>query len=179
MDAGASEFYQPAFDKYSVKLESKDYTADELAIVYKTWLAKYPFLAIEDPFDQDDWGAWKKFTSEVKNLNPDLLIIGDDLFTTNVGRLQKGIDEEVANAILIKLNQIGTLTETVNCVKLAWQNNYKIAVSHRSGETEDDFIADLAVAVNSDYIKTGAPSRSERVIKYNRLMEIEDEISRL
>ncbi|HLD27339.1 MAG TPA: phosphopyruvate hydratase [Patescibacteria group bacterium] len=175
MDAGASEFFKDG--KYQIKLAGHDFTAGELSELYQKWLAKYPFLAFEDPFDQEDWPAWKNFKSQLASLNPDILIIGDDLFTTNVKRLQKGIDADAANAVLIKPNQIGTLTETINCVKLAQSHNYKIAVSHRSGETSDDFIADLAVAVNSDYIKTGAPSRSERVVKYNRLMEIEEELS--
>jgi enolase len=174
-DAGASEFFKDG--KYQIKLAGKDFTAGELSELYQKWMAKYPFLAFEDPFDQEDWPAWKNFKAQLSKLNSDILIIGDDLFTTNVRRLQRGIDEDVANAVLIKPNQIGTLTETINCVKLAQSHNYKIAVSHRSGETADDFIADLAVAINSDYIKTGAPSRSERVVKYNRLMEIEEEIS--
>ena len=174
MDAGASEFFKDG--KYQIKMEGKEYTAGELSGLYQSWIAKYPFLALEDPFDQEDWPAWKEFKTQISKINQDILIIGDDLFTTNVKRLQKGIDENVANAILIKPNQIGTLTETINCIKLAQENNLKIAVSHRSGETEDDFIADLAVAVNAEYIKTGAPSRSERLAKYNRLMEIEEEL---
>ena len=174
MDAGASEFYKNG--KYKIKLEDKDYSAEELSQLYQSWMAKYPFLAFEDPFDQDDWEAWTKFKKQLSKVNSEILIVGDDLFTTNVSRLQKGIEKDAANAILIKLNQIGTLTETINCINLARKNNYKIAVSHRSGETTDDFIADLAVAVNSEYIKTGAPSRSERVAKYNRLMEIEEEL---
>ncbi len=176
MDAGSSEFYDADKKIYSLKKENKEYSSRELSLVYQKWLAQYPFLALEDPFGEDDWLAWKNFKLQVSSINKNILLIGDDLFTTNVALLKKGIDQDLANAILIKPNQIGTLSETIACVKLAQQHHFKIAVSHRSGETEDDFIADLAVAVNSDFIKAGAPSRSERVVKYNRLMEIEEEI---
>ncbi|MDP2586726.1 MAG: phosphopyruvate hydratase [Candidatus Komeilibacteria bacterium] len=176
MDAGASEFYNAGNQKYELKMENKNLSSDELSLIYQQWFAKYPFLALEDPFAEEDWSAWKNFKSHLSGLNNKILLIGDDLFTTNVNLLKKGIAEDAANAVLIKPNQIGTLSETISCVKLAQQHNFKVAVSHRSGETEDDFIADLAVAVNSDFIKTGAPSRSERVVKYNRLMEIEAEI---
>jgi len=174
VDAGASTFYQDA--KYKLNLENQIFSTDELSHYYQKWLAKFPFLALEDPFAEDDWAGWVNFKSQITNPNNQLLVIGDDLFTTNVKRLEQGIAKDAANAILIKPNQIGTLSETINCVKLAQEHQYKIAVSHRSGETSDTFIADLAVAVNSDYIKTGAPSRSERVAKYNRLMEIEEEL---
>ena len=176
MDVGASEFYED--ERYNLTLENQKYNSDELSEVYQKWLAGYPILAFEDPFSEDDWTAWQKFTKQIGSINKETVIIGDDLFTTSPDRLQKGIDEKSANAILIKLNQIGTLTETINCIKLAQSNNFKIAVSHRSGETSDHFIADLAVAVNSEYIKTGAPSRSERVVKYNRLMEIEEDLEK-
>ncbi|MFA6304978.1 MAG: phosphopyruvate hydratase, partial [Patescibacteria group bacterium] len=176
MDAGSSEFYDEQEKKYILKLENKNFSAAELSLVYQQWMSAYPFLALEDPFAQDDWDGWQKFQAQLLGINKNLLLIGDDLFTTNVARLRLGIEKKAANAILIKPNQIGTLTETMACIKLAQKHNFKIAVSHRSGETEDDFIADLAVAVNSDYIKTGAPSRSERVAKYNRLMEIESEL---
>ena len=174
LDAGASEFFNQG--RYEVKMENKAYSATELSELYQSWFARYPFLAIEDPFDQEDWGAWKEFKSQVGRTNPAISIIGDDLFTTNTARLERGIEEDSANAILIKPNQIGTLTETIAAIKLARNSNFKIAVSHRSGETDDDFIADLAVAANSEFIKTGAPSRSERVAKYNRLMAIEAEL---
>ena len=176
LDAGASEFYENG--KYKIKLENKNYAAEELSQLYQKWISQYPLLALEDPFSEDDWEAWKNFKSQISNLNKDILIIGDDLFATNISRLERGIEENAANAILIKPNQIGTLTETVNCVKLAKEHHFKIAVSHRSGETEDDFISDLAVAVGAEYVKIGAPSRSERVAKYNRLMEIEEQLIR-
>ncbi|HEX9664368.1 MAG TPA: phosphopyruvate hydratase, partial [Patescibacteria group bacterium] len=133
----------------------------------------YPFLLIEDPLDQDDWDNWQVCT---KKLGKKILIIGDDLFVTNVERLKQGIKLGVANSILIKPNQIGSLTETIETIKLAQKNKYKVIISHRSGETCDDTIADLAVAVNADYAKIGSLSRSERVCKYNRLMEIERDI---
>ena len=142
--------------------------------IYETWLEKYPILSIEDGLAEDDWENWQILT---KKFGKKITLVGDDLFVTNVKRLQRGIAEKVANAILIKFNQIGTLTETIRAIELARQNNYKIAVSHRSGETADTFIADLAVAVNAEFIKCGSLSRSERVEKYNRLMAIESEVS--
>ncbi|MCX6785722.1 MAG: phosphopyruvate hydratase [Candidatus Komeilibacteria bacterium] len=177
LDAGSSEFFNVKKQTYAIKLAGQELTTEELSVLYQKWLAKYPILAFEDPFAEDEWPAWKNFTEQILKINKDIIIIGDDLFTTNVALLRRGISEKSANAVLIKPNQIGTLTETVNCIRLAQEHKFKIAVSHRSGETEDDFIADLAVATNADYIKAGAPSRSERVVKYNRLMEIEDEIN--
>ena len=138
---------------------------------YSELIRKYPIKSIEDPFAEDDWKSWKKLT---KNTN--IQIVGDDLFATNVKRLKKGIDEKSANAILVKLNQIGTVTETLEAINLAQINNFKTIISHRSGDTEDTFIADLAVATNSSQIKTGSLARSERVAKYNRLLRIEDEL---
>ena len=138
---------------------------------YSELIRKYPIKSIEDPFGEDDWKSWKKLT---KNTN--IQIVGDDLFATNVKRLKKGIDEKSANAILVKLNQIGTVTETLEAINLAQINNFKTIISHRSGDTEDTFIADLAVATNSSQIKTGSLARSERVAKYNRLLRIEDEL---
>ena len=134
---------------------------------------KYPIMSIEDGLAEEDWKAWKELTKKIGNK---IQLVGDDLFVTNIERLKKGIDEEVANAILIKPNQIGTLTETLDTIKLAKKNGYKTVISHRSGETEDTFIADLAVGVNSGQIKTGAPARTDRVCKYNRLLNIESEI---
>jgi enolase len=141
--------------------------------MWEKWLKKYPIISLEDGLAEDDWEAWEKLT---KKYGKKITIVGDDLFVTNVERVQEGISRGVANAVLIKLNQIGTLSETIETIKLAKRNQYKISVSHRSGETADTFIADLAVAVNAEFIKTGSLSRSERVEKYNRLMEIEQEV---
>lgn len=177
LDVAASEFYTKGkgYDfNFKQKNKGKKYKKyDEVLAMYESWIKKYPIISIEDPFDEDAWGEWADFT---KKLKKKISIVGDDLFVTNKNRLQKGIDEKVSNAILIKLNQIGTLSETIETIYLAKKNKYKISVSHRSGETADTFIADLAVAVNSDFIKTGSLSRSERVEKYNRLMEIELEL---
>jgi len=138
---------------------------------YSDLIKKYPIKSIEDPFSEDDWKSWKQLTETTK-----IQIVGDDLFATNVKRLKKGIAEKSANAILVKLNQIGTVSETLNAIKLAQSNNFKTIISHRSGDTEDTFIADLAVATNSSQIKTGSLARSERVAKYNRLLRIEEEL---
>ncbi|PLX27298.1 phosphopyruvate hydratase [Candidatus Parcubacteria bacterium] len=170
-DIAASEFYRKG--KYYFASPSQSATADKMIRVLQSWVKRYPIISIEDPLAEDDWENWKIFT---KKLGKRVTIVGDDLFVTNSERIQKGIDEKVGNAVLIKLNQIGSLSETVDAIYLAKKNKYKISVSHRSGETADTFIADLAVAVNSDFIKTGSMSRSERVEKYNRLMEIEQEI---
>ena len=166
LDAAASEFYKDG--KYV--LEGKPRTADELAGVYAGWAAKYGFASLEDPLAEDDWSGWKAITAK---LGDRLRIIGDDLLVTNPVRLARGIQEKSANAILIKLNQIGTLTETVTAVRDAQKAGFSAVISHRSGETEDAFIADLAVALNAGAIKTGAPCRSERLAKYNRLLQIE------
>lgn len=176
LDVAASVFYDVKTKKYS--FEGKKRTGEKMKEIYWQWFKKWPLMSIEDPFDEDDWESWPEFTSQVDSLGSKL-VIGDDLFTTNVERLKKGFEKKAANAILIKLNQIGTLTETIKCVNLAREKNYKIVISHRSGETNDDFIADLAVAVHADFIKTGAPNRGERVAKYNRLMEIEKELTGL
>jgi len=138
---------------------------------YSELIRKYPIKSIEDPFSEDDWESWKKLTSSTK-----IQIVGDDLFATNVKRLKKGIEEKSANAILVKLNQIGTVSETLDAIDLAQKNDFETIISHRSGDTEDTFIADLAVATNSSQIKTGSLARSERVAKYNRLLRIEDEL---
>ena len=138
---------------------------------YSELIEKYPIRSIEDPFAEDDWESWKKLTN-VANIQ----IVGDDLFATNIKRLKKGIEEKSANAILVKLNQIGTVTETLGAINLAQKNNFETIISHRSGDTEDTFIADLAVATNSSQIKTGSLARSERVAKYNRLLRIEEEL---
>ncbi|MEA3272814.1 MAG: phosphopyruvate hydratase [Patescibacteria group bacterium] len=169
IDAAASEFYK----KHIYKIDKKKLSAEKLINLYKLWLKKYPIILIEDGLAEDDWKNWVKLT---KSLNKKVLLVGDDLFTTSVARLEKGVLIGVANTILIKLNQIGTLTETIDCINFARKNKYKVIISHRSGETCDTTIADLAVAVNADYIKTGSLSRSERVSKYNRLLEIEEEL---
>ena len=148
-------------------------TSTELIADWKRLADKYPIVSIEDPLDEDDWQGWKQLTEE---LGSKIQLVGDDLFVTNPKRLQRGIDEKCGNAILIKLNQIGTLTETLSAIRNAQQSGFKTIISHRSGETEDTFIADLAVAINAGQIKTGAPCRSERTAKYNRLLRIEDEL---
>ena len=149
------------------------FTTDELIEYWQNLVEKYPIASIEDPLDEEDWDGWKKITSQLESK---IQLVGDDLFVTNTNRLQKGIEEKAANAILIKLNQIGTLSETINAIKLAQKNGYKAIISHRSGETEDTTIADLAVALNAGQIKTGAPARSERVAKYNQLLRIQEEL---
>ncbi|HUT21945.1 MAG TPA: phosphopyruvate hydratase [Candidatus Bipolaricaulota bacterium] len=169
MDLAASEFY--ANKKYL--LEGKPISAEAMMNVLERWLAKYPFELIEDPLAEDDWENWTEIT---RRLGKKASLVGDDFFVTNIKRLKKGMENSAANAILIKLNQIGSLSETMETIKLAQKSDYKVIVSHRSGETTDDFIADLSVAVGSDYIKTGSLSRGERVCKYNRLMEIETEL---
>ena len=157
-------------------LNSADFiSVDESITYYKNLVSKYPIKSIEDPFAEDDWNAWSSLTKEIgKNVQ----IVGDDLFATNVKRLKKGIKEKSANSILIKVNQIGTLTETLNVIKLAKKNNFSTIISHRSGDTEDTFIADLAVATQSTQIKTGSLARSERVAKYNRLLRIEEQLGK-
>ena len=147
-------------------------TADELIVYYEALCEKYPIISIEDGVAEEDWEAWKILTAK---LGKSLQLVGDDLFVTNTSRLRTGIERKCGNAILIKPNQIGTLTETLDVINLAHKNGYKTIISHRSGETEDTTIADIAVAVNSGQIKTGAPCRSDRVAKYNRLLIIEKE----
>ncbi|OGH94344.1 MAG: phosphopyruvate hydratase [Candidatus Magasanikbacteria bacterium RIFOXYD2_FULL_41_14] len=173
VDVASSEFYHK--DSYYFVSKKQGWRADKMITTYATWLKKYPLILIEDGLAEDDWANWQIMTKE---LGKKSLLIGDDLFTTNVNRLERGVKEKVANAILIKPNQIGTLTETMQTINLAKKSGYQVVISHRSGETADTFIADLAVAVNADFIKTGSLSRSERVEKYNRLMEIELELGR-
>ena len=170
IDVGSSGLYNNETGKYVFKLDQASFTSKTLVGLYYEWFRKYPIVSIEDGLGEDDWEGWKGLTKE---LGKEMMLIGDDLFATNIERLRRGLKERAANAILIKPNQVGTLTETMDCVKLARKHNYKVMVSHRSGETGDDFIADLAVAVGADYIKAGSLSRGERVAKYNRLMEIE------
>ncbi|MFC1787647.1 phosphopyruvate hydratase [Patescibacteria group bacterium] len=173
MDPAASEFYNERSKTYQLKRDKKSLNSEQMNKLFARWLKKYPILSIEDGLAQDDWPGWEEQT---KLLGKKTTLVGDDLFVTNVERLQQGIDQKVANAILIKVNQIGTLSESIAAINLAQQNNYKVSVSHRSGETADSFIADLAVAVNADFAKMGSLSRSERLAKYNRLIEIEEEV---
>lgn len=168
LDVASSEFYKDGH----YHMQGKDYTSQELITYYQNLCQHYPIISIEDGLDQDDTEGWKNLTKELSSI----MLVGDDLFVTNKERLQMGIDAQIANAILIKVNQIGTLTETLDAIELAKRNQYKIIVSHRSGETEDTFIADLAVATNAGFIKTGSLSRSERIAKYNQLIRIEEDI---
>jgi enolase len=170
MDVAATEFFTEG--KY--EFEGKSLTSDQMITYYSDLVSNYPLISIEDPLDEDDWNGWAKLTAE---LGEKIQIVGDDLFVTNPERLAKGIKSKTANALLVKVNQIGTLTETIDAVNMAHENNYKSMMSHRSGETEDTTIADLAVALNCGQIKTGAPARSERVAKYNQLLRIEEELA--
>lgn len=170
IDVAASEIYED--EKYYFKGEDRKLSSIEVIDFYEEMISKYPIVSIEDGLSEDDWEGWKLMTAR---LGKKIQIVGDDLFVTNVKRLKKGIEEHAANSILIKLNQIGTITETLSAIELAKINGYKVVISHRSGETEDSTIADLAVAVNSRQIKTGAPARTDRVAKYNQLLRIEDE----
>ena len=170
MDVAATEFFENG--KY--KFEGKELTTEQMITYYRDLVAAYPLLSIEDPLDEDDWDGWTNLTAQ---LGDKIQIVGDDLFVTNPERLQRGIENKSANALLVKVNQIGTLSETIAAVTLAHNNNFKSMMSHRSGETEDTTIADLAVALNCGQIKTGAPARSERVAKYNQLLRIEEELA--
>ena len=170
LDCAASELFSE--DSYKLTGENKKFSSDEMVFYMQALVDKYEIKSVEDPFDEKDWDAWKTFT---KN-NNDLQIVGDDIFVTQEKILRKGIDSKVANSILVKLNQVGTLSETMQAISLAKNSGYKTIISHRSGETEDSFIADLAVAVDAGQIKTGAPARSDRTAKYNRLLLIEDEL---
>ncbi len=171
LDPAASEFYEDG--KYKLTRECKTLTSAEMVDFYADWVNKYPILSIEDGMAEDDWEGWQMLTEK---LGDRVQLVGDDLYVTNVNRLAKGIKLKSSNSILIKLNQIGTLTETISAVKMAQQANWTAVVSHRSGETEDTSIADLAVGLNTGQIKTGAPCRSERTAKYNRLLKIEQEL---
>jgi len=173
IDSAASEFYKDG--AYDMRADKRKRTAKQLVEMYARWVEKYPIESLEDGLAEDDWQGWQLLT---KTLGKKISLVGDDLYVTDVKRLKQGIEQRAGNAILIKLNQIGSVTETVACIKLAQRNKFKIAVSHRSGETVDDFIADLAVAASAEYIKTGSLCRGERVAKYNRLMEIWDEVKK-
>ncbi|MEP7321031.1 MAG: phosphopyruvate hydratase [Saprospiraceae bacterium] len=174
MDAATSELWDEAKQLYVFKKSDKrEFDSNGMIAFWKDWCNKYPILSIEDGLHEDDWSGWSNMTKE---LGSKVQIVGDDLFVTNTDRLQKGIDTDAANSILIKVNQIGTLSETIDAVQLANRNAYTSIISHRSGETEDTFIADLAVALNTGQIKTGSGSRSDRVAKYNQLLRIEEEL---
>ena len=169
LDVAASEFFEDG----SYTFEGAKKTSEEMIAYYADLVASYPIVSIEDPLDEDDWDGWKAITDA---LGTKTQLVGDDLFVTNVERLQRGISGGQANSLLVKVNQIGSLTETLDSVELAHRSGYRCMMSHRSGETEDTTIADLAVATNCGQIKTGAPARSERVAKYNQLLRIEDEL---
>ena len=174
MDAAASEFYNAEEKVYHFHQSTGDkLTSSEMVSYWKDWVNKYPIFSIEDGLDEDDWSGWKNLTAAIGDRAQ---LVGDDLFVTNVERLQRGIDDESANSILIKVNQIGSLTETVEAVNLATRHSFTSVMSHRSGETEDTTIADLAVALNTGQIKTGSASRSDRIAKYNQLLRIEEEL---
>ena len=171
LDPASSEFYEDG--KYVLEHEGRTLTPEEMALFYEDWVNKYPIISIEDGMAEEDWEGWKIITEK---LGHRIQLVGDDLFVTNTERLKTGIEKGVANSILIKLNQIGTLTETLNAIEMANRAGYTAVISHRSGETEDTTIADLVVAMNAGQIKTGAPARSERVAKYNQLIRIEEEL---
>ena len=174
MDAAASEFYNNDEKVYHFHQSTGEkLSSSEMVDFWKDWVNKYPIISIEDGLDEDDWDAWKLLTDKI---GKDVQLVGDDLFVTNVKKLSKGINESIANSILIKVNQIGTLTETIDAVKLAQDNSYTSIMSHRSGETEDTTIADLSVALQTGQIKTGSASRSDRVAKYNQLIRIEEKL---
>ena len=174
MDAASSEFYDAKTKTYTFKKsDGKKLKSDEMVEYWAKWAKKYPIISIEDGMGEEDWDGWKKLTDKIGDK---VQLVGDDLFVTNVQFLQKGIELGVANSILVKVNQIGSLTETINAVNLAKRNSYKSIMSHRSGETEDSTIADLAVALNTGQIKTGSASRSDRMAKYNQLIRIEEEL---
>lgn len=176
LDPASSEFYDEKTGKYVLEHEGKTLSAEEMVAFYEDWVNKYPIISIEDGMAEEDWEGWKIITERLGNK---IQLVGDDLFVTNTERLERGINKGVANSILIKLNQIGTLTETLNAIEMANRAGYTAVISHRSGETEDTTIADLVVAVNAGQIKTGAPARSERVAKYNQLIRINEELGEI
>ena len=171
LDVAATEMYNKETKKYVLAGEGKELTAEQMVELYEDWAANFPIITIEDGLDEEDWDGWKVLTERLGNK---IQLVGDDLFVTNTERLERGIEAGVANSILIKVNQIGTITETLDAIEMAKRAGYTAVISHRSGETEDTTIADLAVAVNAGQIKTGAPSRTDRVAKYNQLLRIEE-----
>ena len=174
LDVAASEFFNKETGEYELTGEGRKLDADQMIEFYTNLVDNYPIFSIEDPLDENDWEGWQKMTAA---LGERVSLVGDDLFVTNIKRLQRGIEEKSANAILIKLNQIGSVSETLDAIELARENGFKNLISHRSGETEDSFIADLAVATEAGLIKTGAPCRSDRVAKYNQLLRIEEKLA--
>ena len=176
LDVASSEFYDKEKSIYHLGSTNEDLSSSDMVKMLKEWTNKYPIVSIEDGLDEDDWSGWHELTQE---LGEKVQLVGDDLFVTNTVRLQKGIDQGVANSILIKVNQIGSLTETIEAVSMANRNKYTSVMSHRSGETEDTTIADLAVALNTGQIKTGSASRSDRIAKYNQLLRIEEQLGKL
>jgi len=174
LDVAASEFFNKETGEYELTGEGQKLDADQMIEFYTNLVDNYPVFSIEDPLDENDWEGWQKMTAA---LGERVRLVGDDLFVTNIKRLQRGIEEKSANAILIKLNQIGSVSETLDAIELARENGFKNLISHRSGETEDSFIADLAVATEAGLIKTGAPCRSDRVAKYNQLLRIEEKLA--
>jgi enolase len=179
LDPAASEFYDKASGNYIFKKSDKSaYASFQMAAYWTNWAEKYPIISIEDGMAEDDWAGWKSLTQSIgsKSSKKKIQLVGDDLFVTNTERLSRGINEGIANAILIKLNQIGTVTETIDAIELARKAGYNSIISHRSGETEDTFIADLAVATAAGQIKTGSASRTDRIAKYNQLLRIEEEL---
>ena len=176
LDVAATELYDANTKTYKLKGENRELTGEEMISYYEELCEKYPLITIEDGLAEDDWDNWKKMT---KKLSKKIQLVGDDLFVTNTKRLEDGIKKGVANSILVKLNQIGTVTETIDAVEMAKQAGYTAVISHRSGESEDNFIADLAVALNAGQIKTGAPARSDRVSKYNQLLRLEEELGKI
>jgi enolase len=173
LDAAASEFYNAEKQQYIFESTGEARSSEEMVAFWADWCERYPIISIEDGLAEDDWAGWKLATEK---LGHKIQLVGDDLFVTNTKRLQQGIEQGVANSILVKVNQIGTLTETIEAVNLATRNGYSSVMSHRSGETEDNTIADLAVALNCGQIKTGSASRSDRMAKYNQLLRIEEEL---
>ena len=170
IDAAATEFYTDG----AYQFDGKPQTSAEMAAIYADWLANYPIVSVEDPLAEEDWTGWQEFTGLVGDR---VQVVGDDLFVTNPERLRRGIAEKSANALLVKVNQIGTVSETFDAVSLAHRAGWACMISHRSGETDDTFIADLAVATNAGQLKTGAPARGERVAKYNQLLRIEEHLA--
>jgi enolase len=173
LDAAASEFYKSDTGIYHFESTDENRTSAEMVDFWKNWVSKYPIISIEDGLAEDDWSGWSLLTKEIGSK---VQLVGDDLFVTNTKRLQRGINEGIANSILVKVNQIGSLTETIEAVQLATRHSYSSVMSHRSGETEDNTIADLSVALNCGQIKTGSASRSDRMSKYNQLLRIEEEL---
>ncbi|HAY85045.1 MAG TPA: phosphopyruvate hydratase, partial [Chloroflexi bacterium] len=173
LDPAASEFYQADEKVYHLRTEGKKLSSEEMVSFWKSWVEQYPIVSIEDGLAEDDWEGWKLLTKEIGDK---VQLVGDDLLVTNPERVRRGIEEKACNALLVKVNQIGSLTETIESVEACHRAGWKAVTSHRSGETEDNTISDLAVALNMGQIKTGAPARSDRVAKYNQLLRIEEEL---